>query len=140
MQQSFNIVQSSHLSLPSSLSPSLSLSHIHVCTHAGVHTHSLAYATEFYYVTKQLPLGSLYSLDWTTGLDHWTGPLDWTTGLDYWTGLLDSPLTPQIPTKMSYFSAVDSPRLQLCPLLCQYILSNRLSSQIGPSNMFSSSA
>ena len=22
--------------------------------------------------------------------------LDWTTGLDYWTGLLDSPLTPKI--------------------------------------------
>ena len=71
-----------------------------------------------------------------------TGSLDWTTGLDYWTGLLDSPLTPQIPTKMSNFSAVDNPRLQLCPLLCQFILSNRLSSQIGPSNniMFSSSA
>ena len=29
------------------------------------------------------------SLDWTTGLDYWTGLLDWTTGLDYWTGLLD---------------------------------------------------
>ena len=65
-----------------------------------------------------------------TGLDHWTGLLDWITGLTF---------DPQIPTKMSNFSAV-SPRLQLCPLLCQYILSNRLSSQIGPSNMFSSSA
>ena len=30
--------------------------------------------------------GCLYSLDWTTGLDYWTG-LDWTTGLDYWTDL-----------------------------------------------------
>ena len=29
-------------------------------------------------------------MDWTTGLDYWTGLLDWTTGLDYWTGLLDS--------------------------------------------------
>ena len=63
-------------------------------------------------------IGSLYSLDWITGLTF----------------------DPQIPTKMSNFSAVDSPRLQLCPFLCQYILSNRLSSQIGPSNMFSSSA
>ena len=23
------------------------------------------------------PGGSLYSLDWTTGLDYWTGLLDW---------------------------------------------------------------
>ena len=30
--------------------------------------------------------GSLYSLDWTTGLD-------------YWTGILDSPLTPKIAYK-----------------------------------------
>jgi len=35
------------------------------------------------------PLGCLESVDWTTGLDYWTGLLDWTTGLDYWTGLLD---------------------------------------------------
>ena len=61
-----------------------------------------------------------------TGLDHWTGLLDWITGLTF---------DPQIPTKMSIFSAVDNPRLQLCPLLCQYILSNRLSSQIGPSKL-----
>ena len=27
--------------------------------------------------------GSLYSLDWTTGLDYWTGLLDWTTGLAF---------------------------------------------------------
>ena len=26
-------------------------------------------------------------LDWTVGLDSWTGQLDWTIGLDYWTGL-----------------------------------------------------
>ena len=57
---------------------------------------------------------AIYSLDWTTGLDHWTGLLDWATGLtfdpknraykalfnpqvgqclftglDHWTGLLD---------------------------------------------------
>ena len=70
-------------------------------------------------VLRLVQYGSLYSLDWTT----------W---LDYWTGLLDS----QIPTKMSKFSAVDSPRLQLCPLLCQYIWSNRLSSHIEPSNVF----
>ena len=30
-------------------------------------------------------IGCPYSLDWTTGLDYWTGLLDWTTGLDYWT-------------------------------------------------------
>ena len=28
------------------------------------------------------------SLDWTIGLDSWTGQLDWTVGLDYWTGIL----------------------------------------------------
>ena len=28
-------------------------------------------------------------MDWTTGLDCWTGLLDWTTGVDHWTGLLD---------------------------------------------------
>ena len=40
-------------------------------------------------VSKDVMADSLYSLDWTTGLDYWTGLLDWTTGLDYWTGLLD---------------------------------------------------
>ena len=28
-------------------------------------------------------------LDWTVGLDNWTGQLDWTSGLDSRTGLLD---------------------------------------------------
>ena len=28
-------------------------------------------------------LGCLYSLDWTTGLDYWTGLLDWTAGTEY---------------------------------------------------------
>ena len=28
-----------------------------------------------------------YSVDWTTGLEHWTGLLDWNTGLDYWTDI-----------------------------------------------------
>ena len=32
---------------------------------------------------------SLYSPDWATGLEYWTGILDWNTGLEYWTGLLD---------------------------------------------------
>ena len=27
-----------------------------------------------------------HGLDWTIGLDSWTGQLDWTVGLDYWTG------------------------------------------------------
>ena len=27
-----------------------------------------------------------HGLDWTVGLDSWTGQLDWTIGLDYWTG------------------------------------------------------
>ena len=40
-------------------------------------------------VKSRFWLGCLYSVDWTTGLDYWTGLLDWTTGLDYWTGLLD---------------------------------------------------
>ena len=29
--------------------------------------------------------GSRQSLDWTGGLDQWTGPVDWTGGLDWWT-------------------------------------------------------
>ena len=36
-----------------------------------------------------LPKGSIYSLDWITGMD-------------YWTGLLDSPLTPN--TNLKYFN------------------------------------
>ena len=31
----------------------------------------------------------LLDYSWTTELDYWTGLMDWTTGLDYWTGLLD---------------------------------------------------
>ena len=42
------------------------------------------------HVFHVLQKGRHYSVDWTTGLDYWTGLLDWTTGLDYWTGLLDS--------------------------------------------------
>ena len=33
--------------------------------------------------------GRLQSLDWTSGLDWWTGLVDWTGGLDWWTGLVD---------------------------------------------------
>ena len=29
--------------------------------------------------------GRLQSLDWTGGLDWWTGLVDWTGGLDWWT-------------------------------------------------------
>ena len=29
-------------------------------------------------------------VDWTGGLDWWTGLVDWTGGLDWWTGLVDS--------------------------------------------------
>ena len=32
---------------------------------------------------------SLQSLNWTGGLDWWTGLVDWTGGLDWWTGLVD---------------------------------------------------
>ena len=31
--------------------------------------------------------GSLQSLDWTSGLDWWTGLVDWTGGLDWWTDI-----------------------------------------------------
>jgi len=34
-------------------------------------------------------MGWVQSLDWTTGLDYWTGLLDWTTRLDYWITELD---------------------------------------------------
>ena len=33
--------------------------------------------------------GIVQNMDWTVGLDNWTGQLDWTAGLDSWTGLLD---------------------------------------------------
>ena len=36
-------------------------------------------------LTKTVYIGCHYSLDWTTGLEYWTGILDWNTGLDYWT-------------------------------------------------------
>ena len=26
-------------------------------------------------------------MDWTTGLEYWTGLLGWNTGLDYWTDI-----------------------------------------------------
>ena len=26
-------------------------------------------------------------MDWTDGLDWWTGLMDWTGGLDWWTGV-----------------------------------------------------
>ena len=32
--------------------------------------------------------GCIQSLDWTSGLDWWTGLVDWTGGLDYWTRFL----------------------------------------------------
>ena len=48
-------------------------------------------------------------MDWTDGLDYWTGlkcrktffsgglqSLDWTSRLDWWTGLLDGPKMSQI--------------------------------------------
>ena len=28
-------------------------------------------------------------MDWTGGLDWWTGLVNWTGGLDWWTGLVD---------------------------------------------------
>ena len=28
-------------------------------------------------------MGSIQSLDWTGGLDRWTGPVDWTGGLTF---------------------------------------------------------
>ena len=31
--------------------------------------------------------GSLQSLEWTSGLDWWTGLVDWTGGLDWWTDI-----------------------------------------------------
>ena len=40
--------------------------------------------------------GCLYLLDWTTGLDYWTGLLDWTTGLTF------------LPLKIT-FNALETP-------------------------------
>ena len=48
--------------------------------------------------TRQNSRGCIYSLDWTTGLD-------------YWTGLLDSPLTQKIMHT----------RISLAPRLCQFV-------------------
>ena len=49
--------------------------------------------------------GCLYSLDWTTGLDYWTGLLDWTTGLDYW--------TQKLPTKSRFLHSYNHQKLLL---------------------------
>ena len=27
-------------------------------------------------------------MEWTIGMEHWTGLLEWNTGLDYWTKLV----------------------------------------------------
>jgi len=43
--------------------------------------------------------------------NRWTGLLDWTTGLDYWTGLLDSPKFHERSFSALFTSLV--PRLQL---------------------------
>ena len=42
---------------------------------------------------RALIKGSLYSVDWTTGLD-------------YWTGILDSPLTPKNSIQRASFSPI----------------------------------
>ena len=33
--------------------------------------------------------GYLHSVDWSAGLECWTGVLDWSAGLECWTGVLD---------------------------------------------------
>ena len=48
----------------------------------GISSHTLvAQFVEALTLKADLKVGSVYSLDWTTGLDYWTGLLDWTTGL-----------------------------------------------------------
>ena len=45
--------------------------------------------------------------------------LDWTTGLDYWTGLLDSKFTHKIsfPAQLQPPKAIVGPQLKQCPSL-----------------------
>ena len=33
--------------------------------------------------------GYLHSVDWSAGLECWTGVLDWSAGLECWTGVLE---------------------------------------------------
>ena len=43
--------------------------------------------TSWLFVKDLSLLGSLQSLDWTSGLDWLTGLVDWTGGLDWWTDI-----------------------------------------------------
>ena len=53
---------------------------IHVfCLDCSVCLHDTAVCT---YSPSIVLGGSIQSLDWTGGLDWWTGPVDWTGGLD----------------------------------------------------------
>ena len=58
------------------------------------------YLVQLHYM-QMLPI-SIDSVGSNLKYVHVTGSLysvDWTTGLDYWTGILDSPLTPKIAYK-----------------------------------------
>ena len=56
----------------------LCLSMLPTPTHKCVYTLPITIAD-----SVAMETGCLYSLDWTTGLDHWTGPLHWITGHNF---------------------------------------------------------
>ena len=45
-------------------------------------------------------------MDWTCGLDWWTGLVDWTGGLDLWTGLVDWTCWTDICNVKNHFCAL----------------------------------
>ena len=49
-------------------------------------TGAVAAFTLFIWVSE---FAGLERLEWTTGMDHWHGPLEWTTGMDHWNGPLE---------------------------------------------------
>ena len=62
--------------------------------------------------------GRLQSLDWTGGLDRWTGLVDWTGGLDWWTGPVDW-------TGLDW-NGLDSTRLKVSATILQLLESGYL--------------
>ena len=58
-------------------------------------------------------------LDWTVGLDSWTGQLDWTVGLDSWTGQLDWTIgLGFFSIKQTQFDVFEESEMIIFKLLC----------------------
>ena len=61
-------------------------------------------------------------LDWTVGLDNWTGQLDWTVGLDSWTGQLDWTIGLEFfSIKYMQFDVFEENEMIIFKLLCFFL-------------------